>query len=369
MPYSVRTAEMRTQLDADDVPRAIDALNARLGTNATGASPNGLDGDRALLLLERATLLAEMGKLAETARDFEIADRRLDVADMLGAGRDHRSRGFGLDATGCIQGSASCSYRTIPAEKLMINAMAALVLLAMHRADEAAVEGRRIDVSRRFLDDRNVLPRKVLSLASFLAAIAFEKNGDAAEAKSSRRDVPVADDAGAAGEDVVIVVGYGRGPHRTPELVTVKSLAPRLEDAGRKEAAEQSKETVWTTRIAEAPSPRPIALRLDDESLAPELAWDIARETAGEWRAVEEARLPSRVIPVLDCEIAHPSWSCGFSPDTRNWETLPARFLAARVHVGAGDHRLAVTQGEKRRTVAWTSSGDGWRVVPFFFRD
>lgn len=359
---------MRTHLDADDLPRAIDALDARIGKNAAPAAQNGLDGDRALLLLERATLLAETGKLAESAREYESADKALDVADMLGAERDHRSRGLGIDATGCIQGSPSCPYRTIPAEKLMINAMATLVLLGMHRADDAAVEGRRVDVSRRFLADRHVLPRSVLSLASFLAAIAFEKNGEAAQAKSSRQDVPMAEDSAAPGEDIVIVVGYGRGPYKTPEYVPVKSLAPQLEDARLQERAARSKETEWTAHLVEARTPLPVALQLDGEALAPALGWDIASETAAEWKALAQARLPSRVKPILDCEVAHPSWSCGFAPDTRNWETLPARFLAARVHVGAGSHELVVTQGEKRRIVAWTSPGDGWRVVPFFFR-
>jgi hypothetical protein len=359
---------MRTHLATDDVPRALAALNEQLG-NETSARTNGLDGDRALLLLERATLLSEVGKFTESARDFELADRRLDVADMLGTERDHRSRGFGVDATGCIQGSPSCPYRTIPAEKLMINTMAALAFLAMHRPNEAAIEGRRIDVTRRFLDDRNILPRTVLSLSSFLAAIAFEKNGNAEEAKSSRKDVPISEDVSESAEDVVIVVGYGRGPYRTPELVTVASLAPRLDPVGLRAAAEQSKKTVWTTALNDATLPRPVAFELDDESFAPELAWDVGSEVASEWRAVEESRLPSRVIPVLDCESAR-LWSpCGFAADTRSWETLPARFVAARLHVRAGEHRLVVTQGDKRRTLSWTSTGDGWRVVPVFFQN
>jgi hypothetical protein len=369
-PYSVRTADMRAQLDADDIPRALDALDARLGGSASSSSSSakGLDGDRALLLLERATLLAEVGRLQESAEAFGIADKRLDVGDMVGAGRDHRSRGFGIDTTGCIQGSASCPYRTIPAEKLMVNAMGTLVYLAMHRADQAAIEGRRIDVSRRFLDDRDVLPRNVLSLASFLAAIAFEKNGNDAEAKSSRQDVPVAGDEDTAGEDVVIVVGHGRGPYKTAALVSVRSLASRLESAGQRELAEQSKQLVWTSPLVETPSALPVALQLDDRPLAPAFTWDIASEAAAEWQALDDARLTSRVTPILDCESARSSGPCGFTADTRNWETLPARFLAARVHVGAGAHRLVVMQGEKRRVIEWTSRGDGWRVVPAFFR-
>jgi hypothetical protein len=50
-------------------------------------------------------------------------------------------------------------------------------------------------------------------------------------------------------------------------------------------------------------------------------------------------------------------------PDTRSWETLPARVAVGRIRVPAGEHRVRLEARGARRDVKVVVQEGGWAVV------
>ena len=86
--YSDNMREARQDLQAGQPDAAATSINKQLEVDQNTDLPGALDGDKGLLLLERGTLLQAAGDPKGSARDFMIADQRLDWLDMSSTAAD-----------------------------------------------------------------------------------------------------------------------------------------------------------------------------------------------------------------------------------------------------------------------------------------
>lgn len=169
--YAHRSQAFRSALDTGAPEAALERVNRELGVAAAENIPRGTESETPLLLLERATILQAMGRYALSARDFQRADKALDVLDLTGDSVGEISRYlFSDDDT---------LYKAPPHEKLLINTLNMVNYLARGQASGAKVEARRFQINRRYLGDQDDDDgRSFLAIGSFLAGIAFEMAGE-----------------------------------------------------------------------------------------------------------------------------------------------------------------------------------------------
>src|SRR5690554_1997396 len=108
--YSDHTRAARESLARGDLASGEAQLNEMLGVESSRELPVEWDGQTALAVLERATVLQAMRDYATSARDFSAAEKHLELLDI--ANDDVGSIGkylFSDDAT---------KYKAPPTEKL-----------------------------------------------------------------------------------------------------------------------------------------------------------------------------------------------------------------------------------------------------------
>lgn len=412
---------MRTALDAGNAKVAIHEVNEELDVKDAKDLPKNIKGDNALLVLDRASIQQGLTEWALSKRDFEAADKAIDMLDL--------SSNAG-DTVGEYMFSGDVSrYKAPPYEKLLINTLNMLNYLETHDLNGARVEARRLSVIHKYYrDNLNLKDNPVLGLGSLLAGFTFEKSGEVDEAlryydealaftgydtlhdavrklaavgqyKSPRitaitgrdRGAPVPDDDGG---DVLFIVGYGRVSHKIANRIPIglaltlfaDSISPN-DHAKANELAAQGLVT-WINFPSLAPGQGKYeipAVRVDGGYAQLEEAVDVDREVRVEWKkmegkiivsaitrmitrvvagqAIQSAAGRDNVVGLLASLGAQATLSALDTPDTRSWETLPARIAVARVRLPAGRHRIAIDARGWHRTQEINVEKNGWNVV------
>lgn len=423
---------MRTALDADNPKGAIAALNDELGVASDRELPKDLtNSDRALLLLDRATIQQSRVQFDLSKHDFEASDKAIDLLDL--------SHGVSDDVATYMFSDSGGRYRAPPYEKLLINTLNMLNYLETHDLSGARVESRRFEVMRKYLkDNTGVLSSGSLSLGSAIAGFTCELNGETDEAlryydealaegrfpgfgrslaslvsQGSYRSprlkalLPADDAPGAStpapagvgkdaeGEgDVLMVVGYGRVAHKIPQRIPIglaltmfsSSLSP-TDRARANDIAAQGLVT-WINFPSLAPNSdfgdRPTVM-VDGKSVAVDVAIDLDREVRAEWKRLEGpiivkaiTRMITRfavgqglrvaagkneALGIFASLAAQATMTALDTPDTRSWETLPARVAVARVRLPTGAHKVELEARGMRRTQNVTIKAGGWSTV------
>jgi hypothetical protein len=309
-------------------------------------------------------------------------------------------------------------YVAPPHEKLLVNVLDMAAYLESKDLSGARVEARRLAVTARYLKERGGLEARSDATPAFafgapLAGYSFEKSGDAAEARRWYDDAaraahlqfahfdaapgvpPSGDDA-----EVLLVVGWGRVPHRVAERVPMGLALARasghVTPHDRDRAAKLEAEGLaWVSFPTLAPSkpPRESPLAVVDEravTVAPQL--DVASVVEAEWRSIEGAVMAAAISRAVARHLAgkaaeslaHMSsdervraaglvaslvlqiaLAAADTPDTRSWETLPARLSVVRVRLPPGRHTVAfASRGYTRRAEVDLAPG-GFDVVSF----
>jgi hypothetical protein len=109
-------ARLTTALDALDraaPEEAVAALNGELEVGSDTELPADLEGDNALLLLDRATVLQSLDRYQDSARDFGAADKAIDLLDLSANAADEIGR--------YLFSESVARYRAPAFEKLLIN--------------------------------------------------------------------------------------------------------------------------------------------------------------------------------------------------------------------------------------------------------
>lgn len=409
--FSARTASMRSALDGGDTRRAVDELNKELRVDRDDKLPARLVEDDALLVLDRATLQHSLAQLPNAQRDYGAADKALDMLDLSRAGIDDVGKWAFSDSSG--------PYVAPAYEKILVNTLNMAAYLESNDLANARVEARRLGVIGKYLRDRGDLePKKdnthvtrSYALGASLAAFVCESSGDPDDARIWREDAAhlggarlheidhrknedPSDDA-----DLLLVVGWGRVPHRVANRDSAAGIFARIASIYPPDKADEARSLLgqglvtwvnypslaktkpprWlpTARVGEAPVPltpsldvegvaRAYFASIEDKVMAAALSRAIVRAIAGQ--AIEALSKTSKDKGVQAAGtifglVLQASMAAADTPDTRNWETLPAQLSITRVRVDAGAHRVDLGAGDRGRDGSLQIQAGGFRAV------
>ena len=425
--FSDYTRETRTALDADDVQRALGASNRALGVNKPTALPEPLEGDDALLLLDRAIVLQALQDYELSSRDFQVADKSLEILDFTRSTAHEIARYMFSDSVG--------PYQARPYEKLMLNTMNMINYLARQNLEGAKVEARRFSIMREYLLDADEADPQAVNRAgaagSYFAGYAFEKAKAPGEALRYYDEVLQATSAPSLGDpiralisqsgyrtsrlesamqsaqtaaapvegssEVVIVISYGRVPSlvakRVPIGLALTVAAAFLSATAVQQANRLAAQglVTWVNYPellpARAEYPAPL-VTIDGTAYTSHVIADVDAvvqqawaESKGRVMAAAVTRMLTRAavgagvgvaagkasgrggVGVLASMIAQASMAAADKPDTRSWATLPSRIAIVRTRLPPGKHRISVTVLGRQHVLETTLGAEQWLFV------
>jgi hypothetical protein len=231
--HSDRTKEARSALDANAPQRALALYNEELEVDSAKDLPKEVEGDNAVLLLDRAVILQQLGENELSARDLQVADKQIEMLDFSRGTADEIGRYLFSDDVG--------PYKSPPYEKLMINTMNMINYLVRGDLSGGRIEARRFAVMQKYLEDNEDSPgASLLGPGSYLAGFIFEKSG---EPQTAMRYY---DEALAFGEfrtlEPAVVDLAGRSSYRTPRLAKIIDASTPQSDTTPTEQADGSAE-------------------------------------------------------------------------------------------------------------------------------
>ena len=418
--HSERTLPVRTALDEGRPREAIKALNKEMGVEKDDELPKKVEGDDALLVLDRATIQQSLAQYEPSKKDFQAADKAIDMLDLAHNAGDTIGQYVFSDSAG--------KYVAPPYEKLLINTLNMMNYLETGDLQGAKIEARRLVVMQKYVGDTlGEKNNEILGLGGYLAGLAFEKSDDVDEALrfydeasqfsgffglkgavhkllprgtyTSPRLRQIAE-GGEAEEpndetgEIIFVVGFGRVPHKIPNRIPIglaltlvaNDIHPSDRQAANKLAAQGL--VTWINFPSLAPGQGKWAtpeVRLDNSFVTLQEAVDIDAQVRAEWKKIEGkvilsaiTRLIARyavgegiqtasgkgsVVGFLGSLAAQATLTALDTPDTRSWETLPARVAVARVKVAPGKHQILMdSRGVVRRQEIDVPKG-GFKVI------
>ncbi|MRG94870.1 hypothetical protein [Polyangium spumosum] len=436
--HEVRVRDSLIALDRGSMEQAVASLDRELGVKKPGEIP-AVTRDEALLLLDRGSIHLAMGKYEQASRDLGAADQAIEVLDL--------STSKAADIGRYVFSDDAGPYKAPAYEKLLLNTLNMMSYLARHDLNGARVEARRLVVMQKYLEsvgDEGAL----LGLGSLLAGFTYEKSKQRDEAllhydealaytkyrslrdplraltrgqKTTTHEEVDALVAGAeplapveeTGEaEIVVVMGYGRVPPKTPVRIPIgmamQIVGHELSPMERRDvdALVMQGAVAWinypTLGQGRGGYEVPKA-SLGAEPLALEQALDVEGEVRSAWHKREGTLVLAAITRLLartaasvavagattaginaaqddrrrgDGTAAAVGMLLGFAtsltmsaldtPDTRSWATLPARIAIARTRVPAGTHMITLEARGQRRTFDVKVDAGGWALVPFF---
>ena len=227
-----------------------------------------------------------------------------------------------------------------------------------------------------------------------LSKIAAEGAGADGQSPPNGGDGGPAGQPGQPGEadqgEIVVVVGYGRVPHKVAVRLPIGlaltyfsgALSPGDVATANKLAAQGL--VTWINYPSLAPdqgsydSPTMV---IDQRSRSMDMAVDVSHEVRKAWKAIEGGIIVSAITRLVSRYAVGAGIQAGFgkdsilgviasigaqatltaldTPDTRSWETLPARVAVARLRVPAGRHTVRLSaRGVSRDQVVDVAKGD-----------
>lgn len=425
--FADQTLRTRNALDAHDPQEALRASNAALHVRGADKIPESLEKNDALLLLDRAMVLQALSKYQASSRDFEVADKALEILDFSRTPANEIARYLFTDTTG--------PYKARPYEKLMLNSLNMVNYLALGNLEGARVEARRFTVMRDFLKGEKGRNRSDVGrqgvVGSYLAGYTFEQSGNAEEAlryydealqsaelsslaEPVRRlmqrtgyRTPVLDSASKRAEsspasahapdaELLILVSYGRVPamqaRRVPIGLALSVAAAFLPVGMEKEALRLAGQglVTWVNYPELGPSvayPEPV-VRIDgvvrtfepvaDVDAIARQAWEqskgrvmaaavirmVARGAIGAGVGVATGKATDRSgLGVLAALVTQAGLAAADKPDTRSWATLPAHIGVVRTRVPAGTRRIEVQIAGRLYTTEVSLDAGQWVLV------
>jgi hypothetical protein len=418
--HSDRTLPVRTALDQGNPRGALVLLNEHLGVKSDSDLPEKLVGDNALFVLDRASVQQSVANFDASRRDFEAADKAIDMLDLTRSAVDDIGKYIFSDSSG--------KYLAPPYEKLLINTLNMVNYLEKRDLSGARVEARRLTVMQNYLRDQlKETDNPILGLGGFLAGYSFEKDGNVDEAlryydqalafrgfwalkdsvrpllaqgnyrsprlnalasESSEAPPPASNDA-----ELVVVVGYGRVPHKIAHRVPIGlaltyvsgAISPGDRAAANRLAAQGLVTWVNYPTLGEEQGGYAVpSCVLDGRAVPLEESVNVSEQARAGWKKIEGTvilsaitRMITRVAAGQIAQHATKDSAVGLlfslgtqatltvldTPDTRSWETLPARVSVARLKVAPGEHRVSLdARGVHRRETVRLAAGE-WQVI------
>jgi len=394
--YIDRVRQASAAASLGDYADAVSDMNRVLGVESADELPNQWSGDRPLAALERGSLRQGLGDYAGATRDFSAAEQELELLDLS------------TDAIGALgsylYSDSVKTYKTPPTERLALNAVNVLNYLAVGDLDGAAVEARRFQVMRDYLDSENIAAEGPAILGAYLAGFVFEHRGEGDRALRYYEEAlaggpldsliapagrlaqfnpyrgPRLSDllAGAANAprggqpepELLVVVSPGRVPHKEPKRIPIGAavgLAGVYASGDTDWLKYGATKVVVYPELVSTPSALgPPTVRVDGSPVAVEELTDLGAAIRKEYDAAQPkiiaaalTRMAARAAMAEGVRAAgrkedkllgdilsllFESAMVAFDrPDTRSWTMLPARVFVARLPVAPGARRVEVT--------------------------
>lgn len=174
--YEGDVKEIRSSLLAGNELRALHMANSALKVEEADHYPIDLDGENALLVLERGTIKQGLGSYKSSALDFRISDKHLEMLDVKNDTAGNIGKWLFSDD--------STVYKAPPHEKLLLNTLNMLNYLSIGDLESARVEARRFTIMQDYLKDQVSPDEAGLGLGDYLAGFTFEMSGRREQALS-----------------------------------------------------------------------------------------------------------------------------------------------------------------------------------------
>lgn len=419
--HEARTLKMRTALDVGDARGAIKAINEELEVPSDKHLPKEIKGDNALLVLDRGSIQQGLAQFDLSKQDFEAADKAIDMLDLAHNAGDTIGEYVFSGSSGKYQAPP---YEKLMINTLdMINYLEqrdlngarveARRLSVMHRyyrqtlnqpdnpvlglgsllAGFTFEKSGETDEALRYYDEA-LRFSGYSTLEGSVARLAAQGSYRSPRIKALLERGSAGESQDADSGEVLFVVGYGRVPHKVAERIPIglaltlfaDALSPNDVEGANKLAAQGL--VTWINFPTLAPGQGNYAVpqvRLDGQYIQLEEAVNVDREVRAEWKKIEGriivsaitrmvARLlvgkgieaaagKDNVVGLIGSLAAQATLSALDTPDTRSWETLPARVAVARVRLPAGRHRVVLDVRGWQRTQEILVDKNGWQVV------
>ena len=413
------TQGARSALDAGQPRAALELLNEQLEVDSEKDVPEHLEGDAVLFLLDRSTVLQQLGEPKLSSRDLELADKHIEVLDFSRGSLDDISRYLFSDDAGPYQAPAY--------EKLLINTVNMMNYLERGDLNGARIEARRFAVMQKFISEHESHGDALSGPGSYLAGFVFERSNQPGEAlrfydealeygtfpslaepvrRLSQRDpytsprlkalleqAPAAQAVDPESGELLVIVNYGRVPAKVARRVpiglalTMASGYISPSDHARANYLAAQGLVTWVN-FPTLGEPRgqygTPEFFLDNRALPLEgiLAVDVEAKQA--WKAGQGAVVASAITRMLTRVVAgettrqvagggvvgallslgaQATLTVTDTPDTRSWSTLPARIAFGRTRVAPGKRvvRLRAQGIDQQKTIDVPKGG--WAVV------
>lgn len=421
--HSEITLPVRQALDAGNPHAAIAILDEQMEVKAPTDLPAEMDSENSLFVLDRGSIQQSIARFADSKRDLEAADKSIDMLDLAHDAKDTIGSYIFSGSAGKYQAPPyekllvntldmvnylelqDLNGARVEARRLAVmqkyfsddlkendnpvlglgGFLAGLTFEESDQPDEAL---RWYDQSLQFAGFHSLRDPVRLLLAK-------------GQYRSPRlKDMESAGPPPAAPEDqgegeIVFVVGYGRVPHKVPHRIPIGlaltwfsgALSPNNVAMANKLAAQGLVTWVnYPTLGPEQGSYSVPAAMIDGKYVQLEEAVNVTEQVRGEWKKIEGKIIVSAITRMISRLAAgtvvgaiagqkngilgellnlgtQATLTVLDKPDTRSWETLPARVAIARVRVPAGSHTIHLDARGVRRDVTVQVDKGGWSLV------
>lgn len=419
--HSERMMPVRAALDAGDPPGAIALLDGLMGVQSDAQLPRDMGSDHALYVLDRGSIQQSVGRYDRSRVDLESADKAIDMLDLAHDAKDTIGEYVFSGSSGKYQAPPyekllvntldmltylelrDLDGARVEARRLGVmqkyvaddlgerdnpvlglgGFLAGLTFEQSGQADEAL---RWYDQSLQFTGFR--------ALRDPVARLLRRGQLRTPRLRELEGGPPTQDPADANEGELVFVVGYGRVPHKIANRVPIGLALTLYADAISPDNAAKANRmaaqglVTWINFPTLGPEQGGYTIPacvLDGRYVQLEEAVDVTTQVRTEWKKIEGKIIVSAITRLVARyvagEIAQAAGGKnGFigellslgtqatltaldTPDTRSWETLPARVAIARVRVPAGRHTVHLDARGVLRDVTVNVDKGGWSVV------
>jgi hypothetical protein len=415
---------VRAALDEGQPREAIKLLDDEMGVKSDRDLPADMSSDHALYVLDRASIQQSVTQFDASKHDFEAADKAIDMLDLAHGAKDSIGEYVFSGSSGKYQAPpyekllintldmisylelGDLSNARVEARRLAVmqkyvsddlgesdNAVLGLggmlAGFAFEKSDQADEALRWYDQAlgfRGFSALRDPV-RILLSRGAYRSPRLKELEGQGAP--------PAPPEASGEGE-ILFVVGYGRVPHKVAERIPIGlaltwfsgALAPTDVAAANRLAAQGLVTWINFPSLGHEQGGYALpAVSVDGSYVQLEQAVDVTHEVRGEWKKIEGKVIVSAITRLVSRYLAgtlvgaaagggresllgallslgtQATLTILDTPDTRSWETLPARVAVARMRVPAGSHTLHLDARGVRRDLTVNVEKGGWKLV------
>ena len=378
---------------AGDYPSSVAAVDSMLGVSSAEQLPAKWSADTSLWTLERGVLQQAVESYPGSARDLSAAEQNVELLDLS-------TDPIGV-LGGYIYSDSTKPYKAPPSERLSLNAVNLLNYLAQGNLDGAAVEARRFQTMREFLESQRIDDPRVAAFGAYLAGFVFDRKGEpdralryydealsagplpslAAPVARLARIAPYRGrnlnsflrvGAGAAStekSEILVVLSYGRVPVKVPQRIPVGAAVALVGAAATNNAdwlaRGAGKVVVYPELVPVQNTLGPPSVRVDGREVPLDRLADLDEAIRREYEAMKPkilaaalTRMAARAGVAEGVRAAGNQQSNELGavlgllvegtmvaldrPDSSSSTMLPARLAVARVPISPGSHRVEV---------------------------